>query len=114
MFYVSGSDGNIYIEPTNGRVTGSLYKTKYIVRSGSDWMEDDDIVCNVPGILYDQVNQAYFPDCGHSEASLIDGTSSFTTGSMIGCVWVYEMNEASKSLIENDADYIATIVESSL
>ena len=47
MFYVSGSDGNIYIDPMGGSVTGSLYKTSYIVRSGSDWMEGDE-VCNVP------------------------------------------------------------------
>ena len=113
MFYVSGSDGNIYIDPMGGSVTGSLYKTSYIVRSGSDWMEGDE-VCNVPGILYDQVNQAYFPDCAHSAASLIDSTPSFSTSSMQGGVWVYGMNEASKSLIENDAQYIATIVESNL
>ena len=113
MFYVSGSDGNIYKEPTNGSVTGSLYKTNYIVISGSDWMSEDE-VCEVPGILYDRVNQAYFPDCGHSAATLIDGTLSYNTSSKEGCIWVYDMNEASKSLIENDADYIATIVDSSL
>ena len=113
MLYVSGSDGNIYKEPTNGSVTGSLYKTNYIVISGSDWMSEDE-VCNVPGILYDQVNQAYFPDCAHSAASLIDSTPSFSTSSMQGCVWVYGLNEASKSLIENDADYIATLAESNL
>jgi hypothetical protein len=74
----------------------------------------EDEVCEVPGILYDRVNQAYFPDCGHSAATLIDGTLSYNTSSKEGCIWVYDMNEASKSLIENDADYIATIVDSSL
>ena len=57
--YVSGSDGNLYLESTNGMFTGSLYKTKYIEISGSHTIEEDDVE-TVPGILYDQANNLYW------------------------------------------------------
>ena len=111
MYLVSGSDGNIYIEPYNGTITGSLYKTKYIQIIEDEFPED---TLSVPGILYDTGSNRDFPDVRHSQASLEDTTPCFDTGSLEGCVWVYGLNEASKSIIESDVEWIATYVTSSL
>ena len=111
--YVSGSDGNLYLEPSNGMFTGSLYKTSYIQISGSDDMEDDE-VCSVPGILYDQASNAHFPVVRSSQATLWDGTSTFDSENNQGCIWVYDLTNEQKTTIQNDAEYIATYVTSSL
>ena len=114
--YHSGSDGYIYIDPQRGRVTGSLIKTKYLAVSGGfdDTFEEDDVIL-IPGVMFDVDNQDYFEyNIGHSEASYYDGSNSFNSSSMEGAIWIYGMNETSKSIIESDAEYISTLVESNL
>jgi hypothetical protein len=110
--YFSGSDGNVYCEPYNGQFTGSLYKTKFLTITEDP--DDDESTVSVPGILYDTGSNAYWSSTRWSVSSLMDSSVSFDTGSMQGCVWVYNLNEASKSRIESDADWIATYVTSSL
>ena len=110
MLYVSGSDGNIYEEPYEGTITGSLYKTKYITITE----DDGEFTYIVPGILFDTNNDQYYDNMVHTQAQLIDGTNCFDSGSMEGCVWVYNINEASKSVIESDADYISSLADSNL
>ena len=111
--YVSGSDGNLYLESSNGMFTGSLYKTRYVEVSGSHTIEDDDVE-TVPGILYDQANNLYWLDARSSNATLWDGTTTFDSGSNEGCIWFYDLTDSQKNTIENDAQYIATYVTSSL
>ena len=106
--FVTGSDGNVYFEPTDGEKTGSLYRTKFVEWNDTEF-DDDGETCREPGILYDTGSNAYwFPHMW----SLVGG--SFDEDNLEGTIWVYNLNEASKSLIENDAQYVATYVTSSL
>ena len=110
--YYSGSDGNIYRDPYKGTITGSLYKTSFITITRDS--DDPDSEQSVPGILYDTTDGPYFSNVRWSLSSLMDSTSTFSTSSMQGCVWVYNLNDSQKTTIENDANYIATYVTSSL
>ena len=49
-----------------------------------------------------------------SAATLIDGSGSFDESNLQGCIWVYNLTDSQKNTIENDAQYIATYVTSSL
>lgn len=115
--FISGSDGNIYIEPYNLQYTGSLYKTKYVVDNDEEINEDDDDGCRVPGILFDTELQQYWGDIRWARANYLGEDSimeSYTTGSHEGCIWVYDLTDEQKTTIQNDSDYIATYVTSSL
>ena len=109
--YFSGSDGNIYIEPYNNQFTGSLYKTTYIKISEDD--DDENDLSTVPGILYDTSNNIYH-DYLWTAADLMGSTGSFDEANLQGCIWVYNLTDSQKNTIENDAQYIATYVTSSL
>jgi hypothetical protein len=107
--YFSGSDGNIYVEPYNGAITGSLYKTKFVTLTDSE--EEEDYAH--PGILYNTSTSCAW-NCKWSAASLMDSSTTFNTSSLVGCVWVYDINQTTKSIIESDSNWVATYVTSSL
>ena len=109
--YFSGSDGNIYVEPYDNQFTASLYKTQYIQIVEDP--DDDDGVSTMPGILYDTTNNMY-QEYKWSAATLIDGSGSFDESNLQRCIWVYNLTDSQKNTIENDAQYIATYVTSSL
>ena len=115
--FISGSDGNIYIEPYELRYTGSLYKTNYVVDNDEEVNEVDDDGCRVPGILFDTSLNQYWGDIRWACADYLgdDGVvDSYDTGSNSGTIWVYDLTDEQKNTIENDAEYIATYVTSSL
>lgn len=115
--FVSGSDGNLYIDPYNLQYTGSVYKTNYVVDNGDGVNEDDDDGLRVPGILFDTSLNQYWADIRWACADYLgdDGVvDSYDTGSNSGTIWVYDLTDEQKNTIENDAEYIATYVTSSL
>jgi len=113
---VSGSDGNIYYDSFKGRFTGSLYKTGFIQYNDTEFDDDGETVTE-PGILYDTENNQYWLDVRWVLASYYTGSnyvSTFDEDANEGCIWVYDVTNAQKATIENDAQYIAKYVDSNL
>ena len=113
--FISGSDGNIYTEPYNGTITGSLYKTNFVEYRDDEYVDDESSW--VPGILFDTSLQEYWIDIQWASANTLGGsevTPTYNSGSQTGCIWVYNLTNSQKSTIESDAEYIATYVTSSL
>ena len=113
--FFSGSDGNIYTEPYEGTLTGSLYKTKFVEYTDDEYIEDESSW--VPGIQFDTSIQEYWIDIQWASAQRLgdsDVSPTYDSGSQTGCIWVYNLTDSQKSTIESDADYIATYVTSSL
>jgi len=115
--YITGSDGNIYLEPWGLSMTGSLYKTQYIVSTEDDIDDPDDDGLREPGILFDTELKGYWADVATSRAQVLSGSvfvDTYDESTHQGCVWVYDLTDSQKSTIESDSDWIATYVTSSL
>lgn len=111
MAYNTGS----YVDSWEGVYTGSCYRTRYIEIDSNvnDDDEDGQEMEWVPGILYDSDNNRYWTDMLDTFVwSAVP--DSYDTGSRIGDIWCYDLTDSQKNDITNDAQYIATLVSSSL
>ena len=113
---VSGSDGNLYWDTLEGQLTGSLYKTKWVSWTDTEF-DDDGETNDEPGILFDTDNNIYWADVRWTQAHVLSGSniiSTYSEDTNEGCIWVYELTNDQKTTIENDAQFIAKLVDSNL
>jgi len=106
--FITGSDGIVYHEPSEGTLTGSLYRTTFVEVANPEGADEDEKVWE-PGILYDTDNNVYWADSRWTTVG-----DSYSDSTNEGTIWVYGLNEASKSIIENDDQWVATYITSSL
>tara|TARA_B100000902_G_scaffold101940_1_gene104314 strand:+ start:3979 stop:4347 length:369 start_codon:yes stop_codon:yes gene_type:complete len=116
----SGSDGNIYQDPFEGSMTGSLIKTKYVQWTDTEG-DDEGELCVEPGVLFDTSLNQYWADVAFSESDIkiasgsgFEFVPSLNEDTLEGCIWIYNLSDSMRTTIENDSQYIATIVSSSL
>lgn len=113
---VSGSDGNLYWDNLEGQLTGSLYKTRWVSWTDTEF-DDDGETNHEPGILFDTDNNIYWADVQWNQAHIFSGSNiipTYSEDTNEGCIWVYELTDDQKTTIENDAQFIAKLVDSNL
>ena len=113
---VSGSDGNLYFEPSEGTRTGSMYKTTWVSWNDTEF-DDDGETNNEPGILFDTSNNVYWADIRWVEAHIVSGSElvdTYDSSNNQSCIWVYELSNEQKTTIESDAQFVSKLVDSSL